>query len=103
MCGKCRGAISSSGRPLSNTGWASNTAAEPLLAVHSGVLFNDLVLTSARIADTSSRLKKVGLLATLLRGLEPDEVAIALGFLTGGARQGKIGIGWATVSAARTG
>jgi DNA ligase-1 len=66
-----------------------------------GVLFSDLVLTSARIAETSSRLGKVELLATFLRGLEPNEVSIALGFLTGWPRQGKLGIGWATLEAAR--
>ena len=65
------------------------------------MLFNDLVLTSTRIAETSSRLRKVELLAALLRGAEPNEVAIALGFLTGWPRQGKLGIGWATLEAAR--
>jgi len=65
------------------------------------VLFNDLVLTSARIAETSSRLKKVELLANLLRGLEPNEVPIALGFLTGWPRQGKLGVGWSTLESAR--
>ena len=63
--------------------------------------FNDLVTTSARIAETSSRLKKVELLATLLRGLQPNEIATAIGFLTGWPRQGKLGIGWATLDAAR--
>jgi DNA ligase-1 len=59
------------------------------------------VQTSARIAESSGRLKKVELLAALLRALEPNEVPIALGFLTGWPRQGKIGVGWATVDAAR--
>ena len=65
------------------------------------MLLNQLVLTSAQIAETSSRLKKVGLLATLLRGLEPNEIRIAVGFLTGWPRQGKLGIGWATLGSAR--
>jgi DNA ligase-1 len=63
--------------------------------------FGDVVQTSARIAESSGRLKKVELLAALLRALEPNEVPIALGFLTGWPRQGKIGIGWATLDAAR--
>ena len=63
--------------------------------------FNDLVLTSAQIAATSSRLRKVELLANFLRALEPNEVSIALGFLTGWPRQGKIGVGWATLDSAR--
>ena len=63
--------------------------------------FHELVQTSARIGESSSRLRKVELLATLLRGLEPNEVPIALGFLTGWPRQGKLGVGWATLDAAR--
>ncbi|HEY9229527.1 MAG TPA: ATP-dependent DNA ligase [Gemmatimonadaceae bacterium] len=62
---------------------------------------DELVQTSAAVAATSSRLEKVGHLATLLRRLSPDEVPIAVGFLVGWPRQGKIGVGWATVVAAR--
>ncbi len=60
-----------------------------------------LVLTSAAVRDTSSRLEKTALLAGLLGGLEPEEVPIAIGFLIGWPRQGRFGIGWATVAAAR--
>ena len=62
---------------------------------------SELVDTSAAIATTSSRLRKVELLADLLRHLQPDEITIAIGFLTGWPRQGKLGIGWATLDAAR--
>ena len=62
---------------------------------------NDLVAVSNTIASTSSRLRKTDLLADLLRGASPDEVSIAIGFLTGWPRQGRIGIGWATLDAAR--
>ncbi len=48
---------------------------------------------------TSKRTAKVAALAELLRQLEPDEVAPAVGFLTGAPRQGRIGVGWATLSA----
>ena len=65
------------------------------------VLLNQVVLTSAQIAETSSRLKKVELLASLLRALEPNEIRVAIGFLTGWPRQGKIGVGWSTVGSAR--
>ena len=58
----------------------------------------ELVRTSRSVADTSARLQKIALLAELLKKLEPAEVPIAVGFLTGWPRQGKIGIGWATVS-----
>jgi DNA ligase-1 len=65
------------------------------------VTLGDLVGTSSRISATSSRGKKVELLADMLRRLAPNEVAIAIGFLTGWPRQGKLGIGWATLDAAR--
>lgn len=61
----------------------------------------DLVQASAEVASTSSRLDKTSRLAQLLRRLDVDEVAIAIGFLIGFPRQGKLGVGWATVSDAR--
>ena len=65
--------------------------------------FDELVQTSAAVAATSSRLEKVAKLAALLKGASVDEVATAVGFLIGFPRQGKIGVGWATVSGARDG
>ena len=65
------------------------------------MIFHDLVLTSNAVAATSSRLKKVDLLAGLLRGVPPNEVPIAIGFLTGWPRQGKLGIGWSTLESSR--
>src|SRR5207302_6386951 len=62
---------------------------------------NDLVLTSKLVADTSGRLEKIALLAALLKRLAPNEVPIAIGFLTGWPRQGRLGVGWATVAPAR--
>ena len=62
---------------------------------------NDLVLTSKLVADTSGRLEKIALLAALLKQLAPNEVPIAVGFLTGWPRQGKLGVGWAGVAEAR--
>ena len=62
---------------------------------------NDLVLTSKLVADTSGRLEKIALLAALLKRLAPNEVPIAIGFLTGWPRQGKLGVGWASVAEAR--
>ena len=63
--------------------------------------FHDLVVTSSEVAATSGRLKKIELLAALLERADPGEVAIAIGFLTGWPRQGKLGVGWATLDAAR--
>ena len=56
-------------------------------------LLADLVAASADVAATSSRSRKVAILAELLRRLEPDEVPAAVGFLAGVPRQGRVGIG----------
>jgi DNA ligase-1 len=60
-----------------------------------------LVAASAAVAAERSRLRKVGRLADLLAALEPAEVPIAVAFLSGGARQGALGVGGALVRAAR--
>ena len=60
-------------------------------------LFAAVVAASADVAATSARSKKIGALAELLRRLEPDEVPAAVGFLAGVPRQGRVGIGYATV------
>lgn len=59
-----------------------------------------LVETSRRIRSTSKRLEKTDLLAGLLRQLSPDEVEIAVAYLSGYTRQGRIGIGYATLRGA---
>jgi DNA ligase-1 len=60
-----------------------------------------LVATSASVATSSRRLEKTTRLAALLQDLSGDDVAIAIGFLVGWPRQGKIGVGWATAADAR--
>ena len=45
------------------------------------------------MAEASSRLTKIGRLATLLQRVTPAEVDIAIAFLSGELRQGRIGIG----------
>jgi DNA ligase-1 len=60
-----------------------------------------LVATSAAVAATPRRLEKTAKLAALLGDLSGDDVAIAIGFLIGWPRQGKIGVGWAMVAEAR--
>jgi DNA ligase-1 len=62
---------------------------------------SQLVETSTRVAATSGRLEKIALLADLLRQLAPDEIEVAIGFLTGEPRQGRLGVGWATLDKAR--
>ena len=60
-------------------------------------LLADVVAASSEVGGTSSRTRKVAILADLLRALEPDEVPIAVGFLTGVPRQGRVGVGYRTV------
>ena len=60
-------------------------------------LLADVVAASQDVADTSSRSRKVAILAELLRRLDPGEVAAVVGFLSGVPRQGRVGIGYATV------
>ena len=59
--------------------------------------FADVVDASAAVAATSARSAKTAALAELLRRLDADEVPIAVGFLTGAPRQGRVGVGYATV------
>ncbi len=59
-----------------------------------------LAQTSVAVAATRARLEKVTRLATLLRGLLDHEVPLAVHYLTGAARQGKLGVGYALVSRA---
>jgi DNA ligase-1 len=61
------------------------------------VLLADLVATSTAVASTRARSTKTAALAELLGRLPPDEIEAAVGFLTGEPRQGRVGVGWATV------
>jgi DNA ligase-1 len=61
----------------------------------------DVVSTSRAVAETSGRLEKIGHLADLLRRTPPDEIDILIPFLSGSTRQGRIGIGYATLSEMR--
>lgn len=61
---------------------------------------HDVVESSRRVAETSARLEKVAALASLLSRLQPEEVPVAVAFLTGEPRQGRIGIGPAKIRAA---
>ena len=62
------------------------------------MLLADVVATSEAIAATRARSVKVEALAGLLARVEPDEIEPVVGFLSGEVRQGRIGIGWATVA-----
>jgi DNA ligase-1 len=60
-------------------------------------LFADVVEASGLVTSTSSRSRKIAILAELLSVVEPDEVAICVGFLSGLPRQGRVGVGYAAV------
>ena len=60
-------------------------------------LLADLVAASNEVAATSSRSRKIAVLADRLRRLEPGEVPIAAGLLSGLPRQGRVGVGYAAV------
>src|SRR5437764_214729 len=63
----------------------------------------DLVSTSRRVAETRSRSEKTGALADLLRRLSPEEIDVAVAWLSGNLRQGRIGLGGAAIRDARPG
>jgi DNA ligase-1 len=60
-------------------------------------LLADVVAASKEVAGTSSRSRKIAILAELLRGLEATEVPLAVGFLAGVPRQGRVGVGYSTI------
>jgi DNA ligase 1 len=60
-------------------------------------LLDDVVAVSRQVGETTSRSEKVAILATLLRRLDASEVGVTVGFLTGLPRQGRVGIGYATI------
>ncbi|WP_345803282.1 ATP-dependent DNA ligase [Microbacterium sp. AZCO] len=62
------------------------------------MLLADLVETVDAVTATRSRLAKVDALASALSRLEPDEIRPAVGFLTASPRQGRLGVGWRTLS-----
>ncbi|GAA1391741.1 ATP-dependent DNA ligase [Luteococcus peritonei] len=62
--------------------------------------FAPVAQTSRDLASTSSRTAKRALIADLLRGTEPDELALVAAWLSGGVRQRRLGVGWSTLRAA---
>ncbi len=60
-------------------------------------LLADVVTASRDLTDTSSRSGKVAILAELLGRLDASEIAVAVGFLAGVPRQGRVGIGYSTI------
>jgi len=53
------------------------------------------------VASTSGRLAKIKLLAELLKQAAPDEIETVIAYLSGTIRQANLGVGWATLEAAK--
>src|SRR5712692_5832977 len=61
------------------------------------MLLAELLAVSERVAGTRSRLAKTDALAECLRRLDASEIALGVAYLSGDTRQGRIGIGYATL------
>ena len=65
------------------------------------MLLQSLVSCSTQVAATSGRLAKITLLAELLKQATPEEMELAIAYLSGTTRQAKAGVGWAALQAAK--
>src|SRR4051812_16403034 len=61
-----------------------------------------LVDASTSVGSTRSRLQKTATLAELLTQMHGEEIAIGVAYLSGSLLQGRIGLGWTAVTAARS-
>jgi len=61
-----------------------------------------MVRVSNQVAATSSRLAKIRSLADFLRPLEREEIEIALPYLSGDIRQGRLAVGYVALQSARS-
>jgi DNA ligase-1 len=59
--------------------------------------FDEIARTSAEVAAHPGRLAKIERLADHLRRLRPDEVPVAVAYLSGELPKGSIGVGWASL------
>jgi DNA ligase-1 len=65
-----------------------------------GLALSDLAATAERVAATSKRTEKVAAVAELLRHTPPYQAPIAVGLLLAQPRQGRLGVGWASLGGA---
>jgi DNA ligase 1 len=61
------------------------------------VLLDEIAQTSFTVASTSSRLAKIARLAECLGQARPEEVGVAVKYLSGVLPQGTVGVGWAAL------
>ncbi|MGW3678731.1 ATP-dependent DNA ligase [Streptomyces prasinus] len=62
------------------------------------MLLSRLARVSQEIAATSARSRKIALLAELFRDAEADDVPVVIPYLAGRLPQGRVGVGWKTLS-----
>jgi DNA ligase-1 len=62
------------------------------------MMLSELVSTTDEVTATSSRLAKIDALARLLERAEPDEILPLTGLLLAAPRQGRLGVGWRTLT-----
>ncbi|HEY0509502.1 MAG TPA: ATP-dependent DNA ligase, partial [Blastococcus sp.] len=62
------------------------------------MLLADVVAASTAVAGTRSRTAKARVIAELLRRAGAEEVEPVTAWLAGEARQGRLGVGWRTLS-----
>ena len=56
--------------------------------------FAAVVEASRLVTETSSRSRKIAILAELLGAVDAEEVSPCVGFLSGLPRQGRVGVGY---------
>ena len=61
------------------------------------VQYASVVEAAQQVTNTAKRSEKTALLAQLLRQAAPEEAAVVVGLLVGEPRQGRLGVGWATL------
>jgi len=61
-----------------------------------------IVAASQRVSQTSSRLEKIREIAACLRSVTPDEIFIAIAYLSGETCQGKLGVSFGALQDARS-
>ena len=77
--------------------WVTQVAPVSAVADYFLMRLLDLATTSTAVSETSGRTAKIALLAERLRTADPEEVLVAVHYLSGELPQRQIGVGWATL------
>jgi DNA ligase-1 len=82
-------------RPLCGDSRVTPAARRAAPRENAAVLLAGIARTSSEVAATPARLAKIELLAACLREARPDEVPVAVAYLSGELPHDRIGVGWA--------